>query len=115
MAASTQNQALSAILFLYREVLRQELDASSDAVRAKQPRYLPTVLTKDGVRAVIGNLSGVYQLVVQVLYGSGVRLNEGLNIRIKDLDCAQQQIIVRTAIRVESRATMLPTSLNEPL
>ncbi|MBW4541379.1 MAG: integron integrase [Myxacorys chilensis ATA2-1-KO14] len=115
VAASTQNQALSAILFLYREVLRQELDASIDAVRAKQSRYLPTVLTKDEVRDVIGNLSGVYQLVVQVLYGSGVRLNEGLNIRIKDLDFAQQQIIVRTPKGVESRVTMLPTSLNEPL
>ncbi|WP_228055298.1 integron integrase [Gloeocapsopsis crepidinum] len=115
VAASTQNQALSAILFLYREVLRQELDASIDAVRAKQPRYLPTVLTKDEVRGVIGNLSGVYQLVVQVLYGSGVRLNEGLNIRIKDLDFAQQQIIVRTPKGIESRVTMLPTSLNDLL
>ena len=115
VAASTQNQALSAILFLYREVLRQELDASIDAVRAKQPRYLPTVLSKDEVRAVIGNLRGVYQLVVQVLYGSGVRLNEGLSIRVKDLDFAQQQIVVRTPKGVESRVTMLPTSLNEPL
>lgn len=96
-------------------MLRQELDASIDAVRAKQPRYLPTVLTKEEVRAVISNLSGVYQLVVQVLYGSGVRLNEGLNIRIKDLDFAQQQIIVRTPKGVESRVTMLPASLNEPL
>jgi site-specific recombinase XerD len=67
VAASTQNQALSAILFLYRQVLRQDLDASINAVRAKQSRYLPTVLTKDEVRAVISNLSGVYQLVVQVL------------------------------------------------
>jgi integrase len=76
---------------------------------------LLTVLTKDEVRGVIGNLSRVYQLVVQVLYGSGVRLNEGLNIRVKDLDFAQQQIIVCTPKGVESRVTMLPTSLSEPL
>lgn len=81
VAASTQNQAFSALLFLYREVLRQELDESIDAVRAKQPRQLPTVLTKDEVRSVIQRLSGV-------------PLNEGLNLRVKDLDFAQHQIIV---------------------
>jgi integrase len=102
-------------LFLYREVLRQDLDVSIDAVRARQPRYLPTVLTKDEVRAVIDNLNGLYQLVVQVLYGSGVRLNKALNVRVKDLDFAQQQIIVRTPKGIESRVTMLLTSLNEPL
>lgn len=89
VAASTQNQAFSALLFLYREVLRQELDESIDAVRAKQPRQLPTVLTKEEVRLVIQQLSGVPQLVIQVLYGSGVRLNEGLNLRVKDIDFAQ--------------------------
>jgi site-specific recombinase XerD len=70
VAASTQNQALSALLFLYRAVLKQELDMSIDAVRAKRSRYLPTVLTKEEVLAVIQNLSGVHQLFVQILYGS---------------------------------------------
>lgn len=78
VAASTQNQALSALLFLYREVLRQELDLAVDAVRAKRSRYLPTLLTKEEVLGVIQHLSGVYQLVIQMLYGSGLRLTEGL-------------------------------------
>lgn len=78
VAASTQTQALSALLFLYRQVLKLELADSVDAVRAKRSRYLPTVLTPEEVRAVIQHLSGVYQLVVQLLYGSGMRLTEGL-------------------------------------
>lgn len=69
VAASTQNQALSALLFLYREVLKQELDSPVDALRAKRSRYLPTVLTKEEVLAVIQNLSKVHKLVIQVLYG----------------------------------------------
>ncbi|NJK52425.1 MAG: integron integrase [Leptolyngbyaceae cyanobacterium SU_3_3] len=115
VAASTQNQAFSALLFLYREVLRQELDESINAVRARQPRQLPTVLTKEEVKSVIQHLSGMPKLVIQVLYGSGVRLNEGLNLRVKDLDFAQHQIIVRNPKGYESRMTMLPTSLAEPL
>ena len=71
VAASTQNQALNAILFLYKEVLKQELDLQVDAVRAKRSRYLPTVLTKEEVLAIINNLSGVYQLAVKLLYGTG--------------------------------------------
>jgi integron integrase len=115
VAASTQNQAFSALLFLYREVLRQELDESINAVRARQPQQLPTVLTKDEVKAVMQHLSGVPRLVIQVLYGSGVRLNEGLNLRVKDLDFAQHQIVVRNPKGYECRVTMLPTSLVEPL
>jgi integrase len=88
VAASTQNQALSALLFLYREVLNLELNAPVDAIRAKRPRYLPTVLTKEEVVEVIRHLSGTYQLVVQLLYGSGLRLSEALQLRIKDLDFA---------------------------
>ncbi len=78
VAASTQNQALCAILFLYREVLQQEIGLELNAIRAKRSRYLPTVLTTEEVRAVICNLSGVYQLVVKLLYGCGLRLNEAL-------------------------------------
>lgn len=115
VAASTQNQALSALLFLYRYVLQQPLDESIDAVRAKPRQYLPTVLTSSEVREVIQQLSGVYKLVIQVLYGSGVRLNEGLRLRVKDIDFSQHQITIRDAKGNKSRLTMLPISLVEPL
>ena len=82
VAASTQNQALSALLFLYRNVLHQEL-GQLDTVRAKRSKYLPTVLTKAEVRSVLQNVSGVPGLIINVLYSSGLRLNEGLGLRIK--------------------------------
>jgi site-specific recombinase XerD len=83
VAASTQNQALCAILFLYNNVLNQEL-GKLDAVRAKRSKYLPTVLTKAEVRDILQHVSGVPGLVIKVLYGSGLRLSEGLSLRIKD-------------------------------
>jgi integrase len=95
--------------------LHQELGTAIDAVRAKPSRYLPTVLTPQEVMRVIEHLSGTHQLVVQLLYGSGLRLREGLQLRIKDLDFAQQQIGIRDAKGHESRVTMLPTCLIEPL
>ena len=115
VAASTQNQALNAILFLYKEVLKQELNLQVDAVRAKRSKYLPTVLTKEEVLAIINNLSGFYQLVVKLLYGSGLRQTECLQLRVKDLDFAQKQVIVRDSKGMKSRVTMLPTSLIEEL
>lgn len=115
VSASTQNQALSALLFLYRHVLNQDLEQPLDAVRAKPSRYLPTVLTKAEVRAVLQQVSGVHGLVLKVLYGSGLRLTEGLQLRVKDMDFAQRQIVVRDAKGQESRVTMLPESLIEPL
>ena len=115
VCASTQNQALSALLFLYRSVLRQPLDDSIDAVRAKRSRYLPTVLTPEEVNQILSRLSGVYQLFIQLLYGSGLRLSEGLRLRIKDLDFAQRQIVVRDTKGNESRVTMLPNRIVEPL
>ena len=78
VAASTQNQALNAILFLYKQVLQQELDLQVDSVRAKRSRYLPTVLTKEEVMTIINHLSGVYQLLVKLLYGTGLRQSECL-------------------------------------
>ena len=114
VAASTQNQALSAILFLYNNVLNQEL-GKLDAIRAKRSKYLPTVLTKAEVRAILQHVSGVPGLVIKVLYGSGVRLNEGLSLRIKDLDFAQRQIVVRDTKGNEDRVTILPGSLITPL
>lgn len=115
VAASTQNQALSALLFLYRHVLEKPLALPVDAVRAKPSRYLPTVLTPGETMAIIEQMSGTYRLVVQLLYGSGLRLTEALQLRIKDIDFAQRQIVVRDAKGKESRVTMLPARLIDPL
>ena len=114
VATSTQNQALSALLFLYREVLEMEV-ADVDAIRAKRPHYVPTVLTKVEAIAVIGHCDGVHQLVVKLLYGSGVRLIEGLRLRVKDVDFAQQQIGVRDGKGSKSWITMLPASIADEL
>lgn len=114
VAASTQNQALSALLFLYREVLHQAID-DIDAVRAKPSRYLPTVLSHSEALTVIDHLYGVHQLVVKLLYGCGLRLSEGLRLRVKDLDFAQRQIIIRDGKGNKSRATMLPSSVTDEL
>ncbi len=115
VAASTQNQALSALVFLYRHVLRQDIGGQIDAVRAKQSSYLPSVLTHEEAVAVIAQLSGTYQLVSQLLYGSGLRLSEALSLRVKDIDFAQTQIIVRDGKGRNSRITMLPLSLDDAL
>ena len=114
VAATTQNQALNAIVFLYRVVLQREL-VGIDAVRAKKSRYLPTVLTPEEVQQVISHLDGVYKLVVQLLYSSGLRLSERLQLRVKDVDFAQQQLVIRDTKGKESWVTMLPTRLIEPL
>ena len=115
VAASTQNQALSALLFLYRHVLQRPLNERIDAIRAKPSRKLPTVLTPEEVRAVLQQMSGVHQLIVQLLYGSGLRLREAMQLRVKDLDFPQSQIIVRDAKGQESRVTMLPNSVQTAL
>ncbi len=115
VAASTQNQALSAILFLYREVLQKELDDSINAVRAHRPQRLPTVLTKDETQRVLRSMSGTHQLAARLLYGSGLRLMEGIRLRVKDLDFAQRQIVVREGKGMKDRVTVLPDSLVEPL
>jgi integron integrase len=115
VAASTQNQALHAILFLYKHVLQQELRLQVDAVRANRPRYLPTVLTPTEVSLVLQELSGIHQLIAQLLYGSGLRLNEALQLRVKDLDFGHQQITIRDAKGHDSRVTMLPKTVVEPL
>ncbi|MBW4551361.1 MAG: integron integrase [Aphanocapsa sp. GSE-SYN-MK-11-07L] len=115
VAAPTQNQALSALIFLYRHVLHQDIEGRIDAVRAKQSRYLPTVLTQDEAIAVIQQLSGVYQLVAKLLYSSGLRLSEALQLRTKDIDFAQRQSVVRDGKGGNSRITLLPQSLVELL
>ena len=111
VAASTQNQAFNAILFLYRDVLNQTLDFNIQSVRAKRSTHLPTVLTTQEVRSIIAQMNGTYRLLIQLLYGSGMRLNEALSLRIKDLDFDQYQIMVRNAKGMNDRVTMLPESL----
>jgi len=115
VAASTQNQALSALLFLYKNVLNKELERPLDAVRAKKPRRLPVVLSKEEVRRVLDAMSGTPQLIARLLYGSGLRLLECLRLRVKDLDFDQHLIIVRDGKGEKDRITMLPDSLMLPL
>ncbi|NJM47215.1 MAG: tyrosine-type recombinase/integrase [Alkalinema sp. RU_4_3] len=111
VSASTQNQAFSALLFLYRHVLQLPLDDRIDALRARPSRYLPTVLTPEEALLVIQQIPGTYQLLAQLLYGSGLRLREALSLRIKDIDFSQHQLNIRDAKGRESRYTMLPNTL----
>jgi integron integrase len=115
VAASTQNQALSALLFLYRHVLHQPLSESIDAVRARQSKHLPTVLTPEEVQQVLKYLEGTYQLLAKLLYGAGLRVKEGLRLRVKDVDFAQGQLIIRDAKGNKDRLTVLPQSLTAQL
>jgi integron integrase len=108
VAASTQNQALSALLFLYRQVLGMELPWLDDLVRAKRPVRLPVVLTRDEVRAVLERLHGTPRLMSILLYGAGLRLLECCRLRVKDIDFAANQITIRDGKGGKDRATMLP-------
>lgn len=115
VAASTQNQALSAIVFLYREVLGRELVGLDSAVRARTSRRLPVVLTREEVRSVLAELEGDYALIGGLLYGAGLRLLECLRLRVKDLDPARHQITVREGKGDRDRATLFPSSIEEPI
>jgi integron integrase len=115
VAASTQNQAYSALLFLFREVLQKEFSFPPQALRAKKPKRLPTVLTRDEVQQVFAHLSGLYLLMARLLYGSGLRLMECLRLRVKDIDFHYRTITVRDAKGEQDRITILPESLIEPL
>ena len=110
VSASTQNQALNALLFLYRHVLQDPLPWLQDVVRAKRPIHLPVVLTPEEVRVVIDRMHGPARLVAQLLYGSGLRLMEALTLRVKDLDFPRKQLMVRDTKGKRDRATMLPES-----
>ena len=114
VAASTQNQALSAILFLYREVLHKELD-SILLSGAKRPERLPTVLTRDEVVSILSQLTGSHKLMTQLLYGSGLRLMECVRLRIKDLDFQYKTVTVRDGKGEKDRITPMPDSLITPL
>jgi len=108
LSASSQAQALSALLFLYRDVLRCELDPVGEIARAKQPVRLPVVLDREEVRLLLGRLVGLPRLAALLMYGSGLRLLEALQLRVKDLDFATGEIIVRRAKGGKDRVTMLP-------
>jgi integron integrase len=115
VAASTQNQAFSALLFLYREVLKHDLPWIDDFERAKRPAKLPVVLTVEEVHAVLAKLNGPARLMSNLLYGCGLRLNECIRLRVKDVDFGYLQVTVRDAKGGRDRVTMLPVSLVESM
>jgi integron integrase len=115
VAASTQNQAFNALLFLYREVLHQELGQLGDVERAQRPQRLPTVLGKREVEAVLSGMTGTHQLMAKLLYGTGMRLMECVRLRVKDVDFDQNQVVVREGKGFKDRVTVLPESLKTPL
>ncbi len=115
VAAATQNQALSALLFLYREVLGVTLPWLDNVTRAKRPQRLPVVLTREEVREVLSRMRGVYALMAGLLYGTGMRLMECVRLRVKDVEFAQRQIVVRDGKGAKDRVTMLPQTLADSL
>lgn len=115
MAASTQNQALSAILFLYRDVLHLDIGELAPVPRARTPVTVPVVLSLEEVRTVLCHLSGVPRLVASLLYGAGLRLQECLELRVKDLDFGRHEITIRRGKGQKDRRVMLPDSLRDIL
>ncbi len=115
-SASTQNQALSAILFLYRNVLNLELDETQiNFIRPKRGKRIPNVLSKEEAKLIIANVEYPYQIMAQIMYGSGLRLMECLRLRVKDIDFENHRILVYDGKGGDDRATMLPDSLITPL
>lgn len=115
VSASTQNQALSALLFLYREVLGVDLPWLDNVTRAKRPQRLPVVLTREEVRAILAEMDGVYGLLARLLYGTGMRLMEVMRLRVKDVEFARGEIVVRDGKGAKDRVTMLPQSVKADL
>jgi integron integrase len=115
VSASTQNQALQALLFLYRQVLEIELPWLENVTRARRPKRLPVVLTVAEVRSVLAQLDGAAWLFANLLYGSGLRLMEALRLRVKDVVIERGELIVRDAKGGKDRVTVLPTSIVDPL
>ena len=111
VAASTQNQAKSALLFLYKEVLALELPWLDNVAQAKAPKRLPVVLNRDEVQAVLSRLSGTHWLIASLLYGSGMRIMECLRLRVKDVDFKRREVLIRDGKGFKDRVTMLPGSL----
>jgi len=115
VAESTQNQAFNAILFLYRHVLDKPIDDISDAIRAKAPKRLPVVLTKDEVNRLFACMSGTDLLITKVMYGTGVRLNECLQLRVQDLDFGRGVLIIRMGKGKKDRETVFPEKMKPVL
>jgi integron integrase len=115
VSASTQNQALAALLFLYKQVLEQPLDHIDGVVRANRPKRLPVALTREEVTLVLAQIEGVPRLVCMTLYGAGMRLGEGLSLRVKDLDFGRGEILVRDGKGAKDRVTMFPAAARRPL
>ncbi len=111
VAASTQNQALSAVLFLYRDVLEQELPWLGNVVRAKNPHRLPVVLTRAEVQQVLARMNGTAWLIASMLYGAGLRISECLQLRIKDMELSRRELLIRDAKGQKDRITVLPDAL----
>ncbi|MGB2832566.1 MAG: integron integrase [Methylotenera sp.] len=115
VSSSTQNQAKSALLYLYKEVLGVELPWLDNVTQAKVPQRMPVVLTQAEVQAVLSRLDGTMWLIASLLYGSGLRIMEALRLRVKDVDFARREILVREGKGFKDRVTMLPLSLVQPL
>jgi integron integrase len=115
VSASTQNQAKSALLFLYKNVLEVDLPWMTDIVSAKSPQRLPVVLTRSEVTAVLSQVSGTSGLMLRLIYGTGMRIMECLRLRVKDLDFERYEIVVREGKGAKDRVTMLPQSLAPPI
>ncbi len=115
VSASTQNQALSALLFLDRHVLGREIGDLGEVIRARKPKRLPVVMTRDEVKAVLANLSGDKWLMASLMYGAGLRLMECLRMRVQDIDFSRNEILVRDGKGAKDRIAMLPESLKAPL
>ena len=115
VAASTQNQAKCALLFLYKEVLAVDLPWLDNVEQAKTPKRLPVVLNRDEIQAILSRLTGTQWLIVSLLYGTGMRIMECLRLRVQDVDVKRREILIRDGKGFKNRVTMLPTSLVAPL
>ncbi len=116
VSPTTQNQAFSVILFLYKDVLGIDMsDWNIQALRAQERKHIPQVLTKEEVQKVIGELSGIYQLIVQMMYGCGLRMQEALNLRIKDIDFGYDKVYIWESKSLKDRTVPLPQVLKQRL
>jgi integron integrase len=115
VSASTQNQAMNALVFLYKQLLQRDAGEFAGFVPAKRRKHLPSVLTKSEVQQVLNGLTGTYQLLGQLLYGAGLRLMEGLRLRVKDIDFGNRRILVHDGKGNKDRVAILPEVVREPL
>lgn len=115
VSSSTQTQALSALLFLYRRVLGRDVGEMPGLIRARRSEHLPVVLTRGEAHAVLAELTGEYRLMASLMYGAGLRLSECLRLRVQDVDFGRKEIVVRDGKGAKDRVTMLPESLRAPL